>query len=83
MNYPCSEFLANYHEAQKQGKTFHYVWLLLLIVLVEWELPEDSQFLSIASDLPEAMKYALLWKTKDAQRTKERKIFWIFTEMNI
>ena len=38
----CEEFLTNCHEAQKQGKTFHYTWLLLSIMLVVGELPEDS-----------------------------------------
>jgi len=65
-NYLCGEFLANCHEAQEQGKKFHYAWLLLSIVLVAWELLEDSQFPSIALDLPEAAKYASLWVTKDA-----------------
>ena len=57
-NYLCGKFLANYYKAQKQGKTFHYAWLLLLIVLVAWELPEDSQFPSVVLDLPKAAKYA-------------------------
>lgn len=46
---------------------FHYTWLLLSVVLVAWELPEDSQFPSVARDLPEAVKYASLWATKDVQ----------------
>lgn len=36
------EFLNNYKEAQEQGKSFHYAWLLLCILLVIEELPEDS-----------------------------------------
>ena len=46
---------------------FHYAWFLLSIVLVVWELPEDSEFPSVAPDLPEVAKYASLWATKDAQ----------------
>jgi len=38
----CKEFLTNCHEAQEQGKTFHYTWLLLFIFLVAGELLEDS-----------------------------------------
>ena len=76
VNYLCGEFLANYREAQEQGKTFHYVWLLLLIVLVAWELLKDNQFPSITLDLLEdPVKYASWWVTKDAQRIKEIKIF--------
>lgn len=66
-DYLRGEFLANSCEAQELSKTFHYAWLLLSIVLVAWELPEDSQFPSVMPDLPEATKYALLWATKDAQ----------------
>lgn len=40
----CDEYLTNCMEAQEQGKTFHYVWLLLSILLVTGELLEDSQF---------------------------------------
>lgn len=55
----------NCHEAQEQGKTFHYAWLLFSIVLVAWKLPKDNQFPSVTTDLPEAEKYASLWATKD------------------
>ena len=37
----------------------------------------------ITQDLPEAMKYASLWATLDAQRIRDNKIFWVFMEMNI
>lgn len=43
----CEEFLMNCKEAQGQGKTFHYAWFLLSILLVAGELPKDSQFLNI------------------------------------
>lgn len=56
---------------------------MLSIVLVAWELPEDSQFHSVTPDLLEAVKYASLWVTKDAQRIRERKIFWVLMERNI
>jgi len=82
-NYLCGEFLENCREAQEQGKTFHYAWLLLSIVLVAWEFPEDSQFSMITQDLPEAAKYASLWATRDAQRIRESKIFLVLMEMNI
>lgn len=65
MNYLCGEFLVNCREAQGKGKTFHYMRLLLSIVLVAWELPEDSQFPSVMLNLPEAVKYDSLWETKD------------------
>lgn len=79
----CKEFLENCREAQEQGKNFHYAWIPLSIVLVAWELPEDNQFSTIAQDLPKAAKYISLWATKDAQRIRDSKIFWVFMEMNI
>lgn len=54
---------------------FHYAWLLLSIVLVTGELPEDSQFPTIYRDLLEAAKYASLWATKYANRICDSKIF--------
>ena len=53
------------------------------IILVAWELPENSYFPSVVLNLLEAAKYALLWATKDVERIKESKIFWILMEMNI
>lgn len=38
----CEEFLTNCKEAQEQGKTFHYAWLLLSILLVTRKLLKDS-----------------------------------------
>lgn len=40
-DYLHGEFLESCREAQELSKTFHYAWLLLSIVLVAWELPED------------------------------------------
>ncbi len=56
---------------------------MLSIVLVAWELPEDSKFPSIIVDLPETVKYASLWTKKDPQWVKDRKIFWTLMEMNV
>ena len=79
----CKYFLENCREAQEQGKTFHYAWLLLSIVLVAGELPEDSQFPTNARDLPEAAKYASMWATTDTHGIQDSKIFWVSMEMNI
>jgi len=42
VRYLYFKFLANFRKAQELSKTFHYVWLLMSIVLVTWELPKDS-----------------------------------------
>ena len=70
-------------EAQEEEKTFHYVWLLLSIFLVAWELPEESQLPSVLPNLPEVVKYASLWATKDMEHVQYSKIIWILMEMNI
>lgn len=67
LEYLRGELLVNCCEAQELSKAFHYVWLLLSILLVEWELPEDNLFPSVELDLLEAAKYTSLWETKDAQ----------------
>jgi len=71
----CTKFLENCFEAREQGKTFHYAWLLLSIMLVAREFPDNSQFPIIDKELLEATKYALLWATKDARRIHDIKIF--------
>jgi len=48
------EFLTNCHEVQEEGKTFHYAWLLLSIMLVATDLPEESQFHVLDSEWLEA-----------------------------
>lgn len=68
---------------RNKEKNFHYAWLLLPIVLVDGELLEDSQFPMIARDIPDVAKYASLWATKNANRTRDNKIFWVFMQMNI
>lgn len=73
----------NFREAREQGKTFHYTWLLLKILLVTGELPKGSQFPDIEKDLPEAVWYNSLQATKDATRIREIKVFLIFMEASI
>lgn len=65
---PSGEFLENYHKPQEQSKSFHYVLLFFSIVLVAWELAEEIQFPSVMPDLPEVVRYASLWVTKDVER---------------
>lgn len=80
VHYFCREFLANYREAWNDSKTFHYSWLLLSVMLVAWDLPEDSQFPPVEKDLPKAANFASLWATKDVARVTERKLFWVLME---
>lgn len=81
--YQCSEFLTNCREAQDESKSFHYSWLLLLIMLVTWDLLEDNQFPLVEKDFPEATKFVSLWATKEATRFIESKVFWVLIEARI
>lgn len=75
--------MINCCEAEEQGKTFHYTWFLLSILLVVGELSEDSQFPNIDRELPEATKYASLWATKDVKWICGTKNFWVLMEASI
>lgn len=68
----CNEFWTNCKEAQEKGKTFHYTWLLLSILLVTGELLQGSQFPSIEKKLPKVVRYNSLWATKNATSNVER-----------
>lgn len=73
----------NCREAQKQGKTFQYTWLLLTIIEVARELPQGRKFLNIEGSLPKAVRYNLLQAMKDTTSICEIKVFWIFMEASI
>lgn len=79
----CEEFLANCREVQEEGKLFYNAWLLLSLMLVTTELPDDSQFPVLTLYLLEAMQYASLKVTKDASRIQGIKIFWVLMDMTI
>jgi len=73
----------NCHKAREQGKAFHYSWFLLSILLIVRELLEDNQFANLDGELPEAVKYASLWPTKDSKCICDTKIFQLLMDMNI
>jgi len=56
----------NYCEAYDEIRTFHYMWLFLSIMLIAWELPEDSQFPPMDKGLAESTQFTSLWATKDS-----------------
>jgi len=51
--------------------------------LIVGELSKDSQFPDIDQDIPEATKYASLWKTKDAKQIHATNVFWVLIEASI
>lgn len=64
-------------------KPFHYMWLLLLIVLVAWRTLEDSQFHNMEPDVCEVVKLSSLWASKEKIKVMENKIFWVPFEMDL
>jgi len=81
--YLCHEFLEDFWEAQDDGKTFHYAWLLLLIMPVAWRMSEEIQFPRHDPDLCEAMKFTSLWEVKDPKWVMETKIFFFLFESEL
>lgn len=81
--YLCNEFLENVHEAQEEGKKFHYAWILLLISLIGWNTPKGTQFLEIEPQICEATNYATLWNSSDPVHIKENKIFWVLYDATL
>ena len=55
------EFLEDVQDAQELRRPFHYSWLLVLIALVGWREPEQTQFVDVPPDMPFASRYASLW----------------------
>lgn len=79
----CEEFLANYCKVQEEGKSFYYAWLLLSLMLVTTEFPEDNQFPVLTPEWSEAAQYASLWEIKDAHRIQGIRIFWVLMNTTI
>lgn len=79
--YLCKDFQEEYKEAQEEGKTFHYVWLIIIIMITTWRKWKGSQFPPIEPDVCEAVNYASLWYTKDPLHALENGIFFLLLSM--
>jgi hypothetical protein len=55
-------------QVQDQGYEFHFSWLLILITLIAWELPEGATFSEIESFKPLAVKLCMLWYSNDMNK---------------
>jgi hypothetical protein len=55
-------------EAQDQGYEFHFSWILVLISLFSWEMPEGETFPDTESFEPLAAKFATLWYLIDMNK---------------
>jgi hypothetical protein len=55
-------------EAQDQGYEFHFSWLLIMISLIAWEMPEGATFLDIEPFEPLVVKFSTLWYSSDMNK---------------
>lgn len=69
-------------EAKEQGKTFHYVQLLILIALISWKESKDSQFSTVEVDVCEGTRYASIWFVKEHMHIVENKMFFVVMAMD-
>jgi hypothetical protein len=55
-------------EVQDQGYEFHFIWFLILIAFITWELPEGATFPEIEPFEPLATKFYMLWYSSDMNK---------------
>jgi len=69
-------------EAQDKGTQLHYAQLLMLIALVAWKEPQDTQFMLATNKPCLAMRYTNLYHTKQKERQLNNNIiFYIYNEV--
>jgi hypothetical protein len=56
-----NQFLMDCREVQDKGKKIHYAWLLILIALVAWREPKDTQFMVFSKKPCLVVRYVNLW----------------------
>jgi hypothetical protein len=64
-SYLVNELEKDYRGAQDQGYEFHFIWLLILIALVAWEMPEGTTFPEVDPSKPMVARFTTLWYTRD------------------
>ena len=65
VDYIVKEFLEDAQNAQEKGRPFHYSRLLVLIALVGWREPIETQFPDAPKNTSGAARYASLWVSQD------------------
>ena len=58
----------NCRKAQDQGYEFHFIWFLILIDFIAWEMPEGMTFLDIEPFEPSVTKFSTLWYSSDMNK---------------
>ena len=55
-------------EVQDQGYEFHFIWLLVLIAFVAWEMLEGATFPEVKPSEPSTARFTTLWYTNDMEK---------------
>jgi hypothetical protein len=76
VSYLVNQLEQDYCEAQDQGYEFHFSCMLILITFIAWEMPEGVTFLEIDTFEPLAVKFTMLWYSRDmAKQWKSNAMF--------
>ena len=76
------EFLEDVLDAQEK-RPFHYSWLLVLITLVGWREPQETQFVDVPPEMPYAARYASLWHSQNKDSQLLTNTVFAFYSLNI
>jgi hypothetical protein len=77
-NYLINELEKDFCISQDLGYEFHYIWLIILIAFVDFQMLEGATFLDIEPTKPLATHFSTLWCTNDM--TKQWKSNVVFHE---
>jgi hypothetical protein len=66
--YLVNQLELDYREAQDQGYTFHFSWLLLLIAFIAWKMLEGVTFMGIEPFEQLDMNFSTLWHSSDMNK---------------
>ena len=81
--YVVKEFLEDARNEEEKGRAFHYSWLIVLIALVGWKEPTETQFAVVPAHMPGAARYASLWVSQDKTHQQMTKYVFSFYMMSI
>ena len=65
--YLLNQFMEDCTVAQEHNQSFHYNWLLVLMVFITWKEAKYTQFLSVRGEC-RGVLYANLWANVDPER---------------
>jgi hypothetical protein len=66
--YLVNQLEIDYKEVQDQGYEFHFIWLLILIMFITWDMLEGATFSDIKPFEPLATKFSTLWYSSDMNK---------------